>query len=194
MPETSIAIMAHPSRATWVAELLEELGPVPVAWAREPYATSGDQAPVWETRKAALAMAEAEFHCVLQDDVVLARGFRERLGSLPMAPDRIGMLFYRHKYHRPEARIAARRALGAGGFLTHGMVLGPGLVFPTERIADLIVSGEDGTSDGDDPRIERWAVSRGIGTWVPIPSLVDHRRGPSLVGHSPRRRAWRFDA
>lgn len=191
---TSIAIMAHPSRAAWVAELVAELGPVPVAWAREPYATPGYQTPIWETRKAALAMASGDLHCVLQDDVILGRGFRDRLERLPMAGDRIAMLFYRHKAQHREARSASSGARGAGGFVARGMVLGPGLVFPTDRIADLVAFGDDGTADGDDPRMERWVVARGVDTWVPIPSLVDHRRGPSLIGHSAWRRAWRFAA
>lgn len=190
----SLAIMAHPSRQAWVDRLIDQLPEARVAWAQTPYATIDDQAPVWDTRKAALRLADGEYHCVLQDDVVLCPDFRERLTALCEGlGDRVAMLFYRHKRSayptEVQAAIENRRR---GGFTTMGMVLGPGLVFPADRIADLIEHGDDGSTDGDDPRMQRWAMARGIETWIPLPSLVDHRHGPSLVGHSGWRRAWRF--
>jgi hypothetical protein len=184
----SYSIMAHPSRAAFVAELLAELGPVPVAWAVPPYAEPGYREPVWRTNRAALLLhTDAPYHCVLQDDVLLCPDFRTKVEALA-TEDVLYMLFFRKKRTWRDVNHLA----DSGDFRVRGRLLGPAVVYPTHRIPDVIRFCDRMQPDlGSDDRIKVWARKRRVDTYVPIPSLVDHRVGRSLVGHPERRVAWR---
>lgn len=200
MGNVSIAIQAHPARRPWVEALVTELGPeVRVAWAEPPYATATDWRPIWRTKRAALIAGldrDAPFHCVLQDDAVLAPDFVARLERLVDAGPFLYMLFFRKKRAYPAINKLADLMLGDGGFVTtSGPILGPGLVFPRATIAPIVAFGDaDPGLDGDDDRIRRWVRATGHPVYVPLPSLVDHREGRSLIGHPDGRQAWRFAA
>lgn len=189
MTKVSFAIMAHPSRRRYVDQLVAEVGDMPIAWAEPPFAEPGFREPVWRTQRAALLMhTDAPWHCVLQDDVLPCPDFRARVEEL-VHGDQLFMLFYRHK--RTWKKVNRVAGLGQD-FTMRGGLLGPALVFPTERIDDLIAFCDQMDPGlGSDDRIKVWARERGVDTYVPIPSLVDHRVGPSLVGHPESRVAWR---
>ncbi len=192
----SLAIMAHPSRAAWVDELQETLGDVPVAWAQPPYATPHDRGAVWRTcREALLLHTDAPFHCIVQDDAVLGGDFIDRLERMVEAGDYLYMLFWRPKQGFPVEYHMAHRARRHGFFIKDGgSMLGVGMVYPTARIDDLIAFADaEEPSMSDDERVKTWSVARGVQTYVPIPSLVNHRGEVSLVWHGGRRRvAWAF--
>ena len=138
-----------------------------------------------------LMHSDAPYHCVIQDDVVPCSGFSDRVEALATG-DYLYMLFYRHKY-RGDWRHVTRQALKGRDFVIRGKLLGPAVIYPTRRIRDCIDTCDPMPDDlGSDDRIKRWAAARGVGTYVPIPSLVDHRVGPSLVGHPERRVAWKL--
>lgn len=189
----SIAIMAHPTRGPWVAELIAQLGDVPVAWATPPWATKADRGPCWRTKREALLMhTDAPFHCVIQDDAVPCPDFAARLEELVELGDHVYGLFYRHKRTWPDAIARARVAFRHGrGYFAHNNILGPGVVVPTHLIADLIAfADEQDPTEGDDDRMKLWLRSRGLQTMFALPSLVDHRVGPSFIGHPTHRVAW----
>lgn len=192
----SYAIQAHPSRSAMVADLQSRLGPVPVAWAAEPYATPYDRGPVWRTFRSALQLhTDAPFHCVIQDDALPCRDFTERLETLVTAGEFLYMLFWRPKRSYFTETSQAKRGLRHGYFIkVSGSMLGVGMAYPTDRIDDLIAFGDTLEPHlSDDERVKVWADDRGIRTYVPIPSLVDHRGDQSLVWQGGRRRvAWRF--
>jgi hypothetical protein len=190
--------MAHPDRVAWVGALQQTLGPVPVAWAAPPYATEDDRGPVWRTcREALLSHGDQPFHCVLQDDAVLGEDFLARVEELTGLGDNVYMLFWRPKRSYPDELEMAREASRTGGdhfVKLGGSLLGVGVVYPTKLIPDIVAFAD--AMDplwSDDDRVKTWVRARGVRTVVPIPSLVDHRDGASLVGHDiPGRRAWRF--
>lgn len=190
--KTSFVVMADPRRRRRALALAEEMEGAPIAWAAPPWATKDDWGPVWRTRRAALLMhTDAPFHCVVQDDVVLARDFLYRVDRMVEAGDFLYMLFFRKKRNWPEANKAAdvRRDF----IFANGPLLGPGLVFPTHWIADLIeFCDELDPRWGDDDRMRRWLRARGLSTYIPIPSLVDHAPNGSLIGNGNNRQAWRF--
>jgi hypothetical protein len=191
----SIAIMAHPERAAWVDELRAELGPVPVAWARPPWATVRDRGPVWRTcREAMLLHADAPYHCVLQDDTVLGADFRARLECMVEAGEYIYCLFWRPHHGYPMEATIARRLERVGHFTKlGGSMFGVGMVYPTRYIADIVAFGDRQGRAADDMRVRGWAIANQVETYVPLPSLVDHRGDRSL--HDPNlpiRKAWRF--
>lgn len=189
----SIAIMAHPSRAAYVDELRATLGDVPVAWHEGPDATREDRSPIWRTRRAALLLhGDDPFHCVIQDDAILGQDFRARLDAL-CTGDYLYGLFYRRSPRWAEVHKIAMRSVRRGGFTAPGFVRGVGLALPTVRIPDLVTFGDAvGDRRGDDYRIKHWAIARGLETYLPLPSMVDHRLGPSLARHNGDRQAWRF--
>jgi hypothetical protein len=186
--KVSLAIMAHPSRAPFVDDLLAELGDVPVAWSEPPDAEPGFREPVWRTNRAAMQLhTDAPFHCVLQDDVIPCPDFRRRIEELATG-DYLYMLFFRKKRTWRDVNHLA----DSGDFTVRGRLLGPAVIYPTQRIPDIIrYCDKLGTELGSDDRVKRWASKRGVDTYVPIPSLVDHRVGRSLVGHPEHRVAWR---
>ena len=194
--KVSFAIMAHPSRAPLVAELQERLGPIPVAWAEPPYATPHDRGATWRTCRAALLLhTDVQFHCVIQDDAVPCADFATRIERLVTAGDYLYMLFWRRKQGHREEEHAAIRARRVGYFIkSGGSMLGVGMIYPTHLIDDLVAFGDAQSPEmSDDERVKVWAVERKVQTYVPIPSLVDHRGEESLVWHGGRRRvAWRF--
>lgn len=192
----SVAVMAHPSRRAWVADLQRELGDVPVAWATRPWATRGNRESCWRTKRAALLLhTDAPFHCVVQDDAILCTEFLERIDELVAHGEFVFSLFYRHKRTWPIAIDRANQALrrGLDHFVMNGNVLGVAVIVPTHWIADVISFCDELPAHlGDDDRMKLWARERGHETLFPLPSLVDHRVGPSLIGHPPERVAWRF--
>jgi hypothetical protein len=191
----SIAIMAHPERAAWVDELRAQLGPVPVAWARPPWATVRDREPVWRTCRAAMLMHDgAPFHCVIQDDAVLGADFVGRLERLVTAGEYVYCLFWRpHTGYPMEARLAAINE-DAGGFTKlGGSMFGVGIAYPSRYIPEIVKFGDRQGRAADDMRVKAWAIGAGIKTYIPLPSLLDHRGDRSLHDPSlPIRRAWRF--
>jgi hypothetical protein len=193
----SYAVMAHPERAAWVAELQQTLGDVPVAWAEPPYATPQDRSAVWRTcREALLLHTDAPFHCVIQDDAVLAPRFTDRVEQMVEAGDYLYMLFWRPKLgYREEQHLAFRAFRRPGYFIkSGGAMLGVAMIYPTHLIPDIVAFCDafDPTKS-DDERVKGWADDRGISTYVPLPSPVNHRGDKSLVWHGGRKRvAWRF--
>lgn len=193
----TFAVMAHPRRQAWAKALARQLEDAPIVWATRPWATRGDWSPIWRTRRAALALAgEAPFHCIVQDDALLAPGFLERVRALVEHGDYLYGLFYRHKRSYQSLIDVARRAEARGYFVSGaGPILGVGLVIPAGWTRDLMEFGDaDPGRDGDDDRIRRWMRARGHDVLYPIPSLVDHREGRSTIGNADGRRAWRFAA
>lgn len=191
--KVSYAVMAHPKRSADAIGLSAALD-APIAWAEPPWASETDRGPCWRTKRAALLMhSDRPFHCVVQDDAILGRDFIGRAEKLVDAGDYLYMLFYRHKRTWPGAIRAATTNQERGFFTVRGMVLGVGLIVATERIRDLVAfcDGLDPMA-GDDDRMKIWTQHRELDTYVPLPSLVDHRVQPSLIGHPLRRVAWKF--
>lgn len=192
----SFAVMAHPRRRHQAERLAAELGDAPIAWAQPPWAKKGDWTPIWRTRRAALRLhTDAPFHCIVQDDAILAPGFRERVEQLVTAGEYLYGLFFRKKRRYRGINVLADTAQASGSFVSRrGPILGVGLVFPVAWIDDLVTFGDrDPGTDGDDDRIRRWLHERGYSVCYPIPSLVDHQAGPSLIGNAAGRVAWRFE-
>lgn len=185
----SFAIMAHPSRSRFVRDLLRELGDIPVAWAQPPYAEPGYREPVWRTCREAMQLHDgSEFHCVIQDDALPCPDFRAKVDELVQRGEFIYQLFYRNKGSWPEVRQLAKPGVD---FTYRGRLLGPAVIYPTRVLPDLIAACDQmETRLGSDDRIKVWAEAN-IDTYVPLPSLVNHRIGPSLLGHPERRVAWR---
>jgi len=136
---------------------------------------------------------DAPYHLVIQDDAIPCPGFVEKVETLcDRLGDRLAMLFYRHKSRKAGWGPVIDEAVKGRDFVMRGKLLGPAVIYPTDRLEDCIAAC-DAMPDrlGSDDRIKEWARTR-LDTLVTIPSLVDHRDGVSLVGHPFRRNAWRI--
>lgn len=195
----SATIMAHPARAEHVAELQNELDrDIPVVWASNPEPTA--EPPVrWATGRAAWETHDpaADWHMVIQDDAVVSR---DLLAGLETALDELGpeglMSAYTGSPRPTQLQIARQlrsaetrhRAWASTGSLCWGVAI----IAPVHTIGDML----DWCSAGRrrnlnyDLRIGRYYRDIvGWRTWFPVPSLVDHRDVPSLVGHEDGRHA-----
>lgn len=173
--------MAHPARAKFFPYLREKLGDVP-------FSIDGGWG-LWENCKRAWRLYDqsAEYHIVVQDDMIIGRGFVERAETL-MTKDFV-YNFYMGK--RPRFATAVEKAMREkAGFiiltdLSHEACWG----IKTSRIEEMLEYC-DRQKPKNDRVLNSYIVSHKIPVLFPIPSFVDHRSEPSLhsfnVGKYPQ--------
>lgn len=188
----SCAVMAHPSRADMVAELVDELDrPVEVVW---------DQ--INDRHDTGLRALEAydptcTHHLVLQDDVVPSRDLlagAER--ALTFVPDGHPVSLYigRVKPFRAAVENAVKQAGTDASWVTMaGIYWGPAIIVPTDVLPALIPWFRESKIKNYDRRLSGWFRRDKLPCWYSWPSLVDHRGDESLVrAGTAKRRAHRF--
>lgn len=188
----SVGIMAHPKRKPFVDDLLSQLGPAAVYWD-----TDNNR---WHTGLKALrgeaGHAETTHSLILQDDAILCKDFVEGvLRVIQMVPEGIPVNLYTGVYRKFIHEMnTAYMQKPFNWLVTPGILWGVGIVLPTFDLLDIISYCEDRPEQNYDMRISRYYENvKQCGVWSPIPSLVDHRDGPSLVaGRRGGRRAWKF--
>lgn len=169
--------MLHPSRAHHLDYLVERLGGiVPVAIDRG--------LGVWDTRRRAmLAGLElgAAWHLVVQDDAILCAGFVDRVADYleHLEPCAVSLYFGR----RQAFAEIAERGLESGSIVLPRLHWGLAVALPTSLLAEAVAFC-DRLEDvpQDDARLSTFLRLHSIPVRYPIPSLVDHRAGESLVG------------
>lgn len=188
----SVAIMAHRKREKYVDELLRSLDhPAEVVWDID-----NDR---WSTGSRALLAhpPEATYHLVLQDDAIVCKdlvaGLYERLEE--EVPSQCPVCLYAGVYRKfiHTMNVEYFRA-PFGWMVSPGILWGVGVLIPTCDISLILDYCKDLPEPNYDMRISRYYERvKQCGVWYPIPSLVDHRDGPSLVaGRRGGRRAWKF--
>lgn len=200
----SAAIMAHPVRTEAAEQVQAALDrPVEIVYDTEPE-PSRDPRRRWATGRRAWEAHDpgADWHLVLQDDIEVSA---DLLAGLEQALDVLGPEGLVSAYTgtgRPDQRNV-RRALavadreGHAWMCTRSLNWGPAILLPAETIPDMLrwCSHSSKSRANYDYRIGVWARDRmRWRTWYTVPSLVEHRGLPSLVGHDigPVRRAHRF--
>lgn len=181
LPVLSVSVMAHPSRAVMVEELLTRLGyPAAVAW--------DEKNDEWHTaRRALLAYGPAaEYHLVVQDDALLCRALWDGLtAALPHAPAGAVVSLYAGETRRGAFWRAHTAAAGgtSSWLLTSRLWWGVAAAYPVE-ILDRLVAGCDTSAVREyDRRVSTWLRRKGVAVAYTVPSLVDHADGPSLLHH-----------
>lgn len=190
----SVAVMAHPSRAVMVEDLVARLGAdVPVVWdeINDRHDTG--------IRAIQAADPDSTHHLVIQDDALPCRDFLAgtvaALAQVP-ADHPVSLYLGTVKPFGPAVRrVLARAQPGTAWVRMGGPYWGPAIVLPTVDVPALgdwwIGAGAAWTNY--DRRIQRFYASRGIDCLYSWPSLVEHRGDQSIVhpGSSPGRVAHR---
>lgn len=189
----SCQVMAHPSRAFHVEQLLAGLDrEVPVTWDRH-----NDRHDTG-TRAMTGYDPNATHHLVVQDDAIPCRdllaGVERMLAHVPPATP---VSLYTGRV-RPFARAVDAAAAEHDREPVSFLVMpelnwGVAVVLPVELIGPLFDWYPHGRVPGYDARMGQWFLRQGIDVWYSWPSLVDHRHDvESLVGHGAGRQAHTF--
>lgn len=194
----SASIMAHPVRADEVNQLLATLDRnVPVYWDNEG-PPSGKADRVWRTARGAWLLADplADWHVLMQDDAVpctdLLAGLERALEHVP--PDAVVSPYLgagRTVPARWEALAKAADLAGASWVRTQKLMWGVCIVLPVNLVSEMIDRADRRPGIPDDMRVAGWAERTGRDVWYAWPSLVDHRKVPSLTKHRAHDRVAR---
>lgn len=192
----SVAVMAHPKRATMVDDLLARLDrPAKVVW---------DQ--IHDRHDTGLRSLEAfdptcTHHLVIQDDALpapdLCAGIERALAWVPDGHPMSCYIGRVKPFRRAVEAAVAKAGDDASWVVMDGIYWGPAIVLPTAVIPEVAAwyTGVNGSKVTNyDRRVSRWFEKRQRACWYTWPSLVDHQGTESLVrGHHAHRRAHRFD-
>lgn len=189
-----VKIMAHEKRAAFIPGLVEQLGITDddVIWDRKQ-----DR---WDTGRRAWEAIdrEADWGCVVQDDALVCRDFIAGMEqALQHVPEACLVSPYVGTRRPMSSRVerAVRDAVDADASFIEMPSLnwGVAILAPTGIIDDMLPWCDRQGYPNYDRRIGRFAIDvMRYDTWCTWPSLVDHREGPSLVGHGAGRTAHRF--
>lgn len=176
----SIAVMAHPARASWAEDLAGRLG-CDVVWDRINN--------VWDTaRRAWLSYdRDASHHMVVQDDVLVCDGLVDVVGLVAAdRPDGVVSLMVVDDKLSAADRRRYRQAVADGDrwFEAWRGLPGCALMMPTGAVDDVVRYGDLHQSRHDDVKIMSFWRRQRVPAGFVIPSLVQHRRqdvNPSLV-------------
>jgi hypothetical protein len=149
-----------------------------------------------------LATTKAAFGVVLEDDCLPVAGFLQQLPAvLDAAPTDVVSLYLgtgrpRHLQKRIGNAVATANAERAHWIVGDRLLHGVAICIRTNLVASMLEATE-GTDRPIDYAIRDWANAHQHPIGFCVPSLVDHRDGPTLVNHpdgEPRtqpRIAWR---
>jgi len=181
-----------------VAELVAALDrPVPVHWDDEG-PPNGKADRVWRTARGAWLLADpaADWHVLIQDDALpcedFLAGLERALEHVP--PDAVVSGYLgtgRTVPIRWEALARAADSAGASWVRTGKLMWGVCIVLPVRLIPEMIERADRRAGIPDDMRVAGWAERTGREVWYPWPSLVDHRKVPSLTKHRAHDRVAR---
>ena len=193
-PLLSVSVMAHPSRREHFGYLAEKLD-IPL----EKFAVDNGVG-LWANCRNAWLLADekALYHVVVQDDAIVCKDFRERAAEVindairRAGTSEIAISFYYGRRGNWAKRQAD--ALARGGVFQQSLNWGVAICLPVHLISEMLAAGDAmHFTPQDDARIGHFLRTRGIRIYYPVPSLIDHRSGPSLVGDpGSERHAYKF--
>lgn len=175
----SYSVMASEERKDFLPYLKKELGNVPflIDKPRGHKKNIG----IWENCKRSWrANKGKKYHCVIQDDAILTKDFKNKVSEFISKIDKekgefAYQLFYMGKHEIPECNYIVK----------HEMMFGVAIVLPTRLIEEMIKFGDKLPIKEDDVKISLFLKKIGIKTIYPIPCFVDHRtqdEAPTLTG------------
>ena len=194
----SAAIMAHESRINRIDYLLETLGDVPVFMDYGKIGEPGNLGP-WGNAKRAWAAFDpkADFHMVVQDDVVFGKQFVQRLRGLleKHGKEYAYCLFANGNGRKKDDEFLTALKRPQGVIMHKELYSGLTVLLPTGIIKKMIPFADKaeydrgrGTWLDDDARISEYLKHIEMKVIYPIPSLVNHNKKlNSLIGYGHNR-------
>lgn len=178
----SVAVMAHPRRAHYFSHLEEHLPGA--SW----FIDENSDGP-WPNAQRAWRSYDpgAAFHVVIQDDALVCRDFRARAEAVLTKPTRAYSFYYGQNSAR--AHTAARLARSARTGTSRRLYWGVAIALPVHLIDPMLEWTETRRVKMDrewgnrraDSRVGRYLLKFGILVDYPLPCLIDHRNGSSLI-------------
>lgn len=184
--DIGVAIMYHPKRAHYINDIISGCNPLSVQPVQDPD-PEAFPSPLRTAKLAWSAVkAKSTHHLVLQDDVLLAPDFSERLYSVvARRPNDVLALYvsWNTQINAYFARLSAASGAPYAALSLHEWVPCLGLVMPSDLALDLadylrIFPDE---RKADDLLIQDFCKLRRISVLAVIPSLIEHRVIPSLA-------------
>ena len=171
----SISIMAHPSRKEFFTYLKERLGDVPIS--------IDEGCGIWENCKQdwRLHDPKADYHIVIQDDAIVCDNFIELATKAITDGKEKGCVTSLFFGKRKLLQDIAEKGIKDGFVIRDMLHWGIAVCLPVNLIEEMISYGNTKNIDQDDTRISYFLQSKKIKIYYPIPSLIDHRHGESLV-------------
>jgi hypothetical protein len=168
-----------------------------------PFAIDEKNEGAWENCKCAWRLhdPDAEWHTVIQDDAIICDNFLQKAEEVILkakeilkTEDYIISFYYGF---RQSARREAEDALKAGYWVNAYPKWGVAICMRTKLIEEMIgfcdVFPISAMGTADDARIAKFIRSKGMPVYFPMPSIIDHRHGKSLVGDPGEwRNAYKF--
>jgi len=181
----SISIMAHPSRKDWSNELYLRLKQMPFS---QVTLIEDSKNSEWETGKEALlAHDKSDYHCVIQDDAIIADTFYENLErAIESLPTRSLLSLYtgttKPQKQRVQQAVDMAQDYGASYLSASTLLWGVCIAIPTEMI-DPMLNHVKNSRHLYDRRIGQFFKDNNMPVYYSFPSLVDHRDEGSLIKH-----------
>lgn len=182
-PRIPIAIVAHPKRNADAIRLAAQTHAEAVCWDIHNQGAEVNHLAAWEW----LGGESTRWGVVLEDDVIPCKGFQQQLAAaLENSPTPIVSLYLgRGRPPHWQQRISRVIATEASYITAQALLGGQGYAMRTELFHDFdrvrhLVNRKRLPID---EAISAWAVEMGIRVSYPVPSLVDHRDGPTLIRH-----------
>ena len=194
----SISIQAHESRAEYFPHLRERLGDVAFFVDVDGEKNLG----CWlNNRRAWLAYnPKADFHVVIQDDAIVCQDFQKKAQDFIKGHsdhrEKIAFNFFLG-YSKKGTDIndaTYKTAIEDGFLIRRRNAWGVAICMPTHIIPQVIeLCDKYDQIPQDDVRLGKALFALGYKVCYPVPSLIEHRKGKSLVGNDNEgRHAYQF--
>ena len=186
----SISIMAHPSRIRNITYLQDKIGNcgIPVSL--------DDGIGIWKNCKQAWRLKDknSEWHLVVQDDAIICKDFQklalEVIEQAELKKCEAISLFFGNRLMMDQAKKDGDKN---GYWISGWMHWGIAICMKTKHIEPMLKFGDKMNIPQDDARIANYIRENKIKVYYPIPCLIDHEIGKSLVGDRGKNRvAYKF--
>ncbi|WP_280365921.1 hypothetical protein [Nocardia wallacei] len=201
MPEgVAFGVVAHTARRPAAELLAAQLGAY-LSVDDGTLGAVGNHRHVWEV----LVDAPARWVCVVEDDAVPVTDFGDQLAAaLAAAPSPVVSLYLGRSrppgwtQRQVRSAVDAADSVGACWVMADRMLHAVGVCLRANLVRDMLTHTRHVRKLVPvDQRFDRWLRLRKLRVAYSVPSLVDHRDGPTLIEHpdgQPRtepRTAWR---
>jgi GR25 family glycosyltransferase involved in LPS biosynthesis len=177
--------MAHPKRDEFIPYLKKVLGyTTPMAYDKDSKGLLWNCLEAWK-----LYDKSADYHCVIQDDVLFATDFKERVQQhVEFAHNQTNgeVALILCMMNRPRFRKNVREAKRDGKnytWLEH-LHTGNSIILPVKYIEEMMEFYKTLTFPLDDKRIDTFVSKKGLKVYCPLPNLIEHRKEPSLHNYN----------